>query len=231
MIELLLIFGTALWLGVLTSISPCPLATNIAAVSFLSKKINHPKAVFLAGLAYTAGRMSAYAVLGASIIASLVSVPFIANFLQKYMHRILGPVLIVAGLFLLNILRFNFSGLSISKERQELLAQSGLKGAFVLGVLFALAFCPISAALFFGSLIPLSLNNAYGVILPFIYGIGTGLPVLAFSLGIAFGISTLSHWFDKTAALEKYTRKITGIIFILVGAYFIWSQVNSFIRM
>ncbi|MBU2064144.1 MAG: sulfite exporter TauE/SafE family protein, partial [Candidatus Omnitrophica bacterium] len=154
MIELLLIFGTALWLGVLTSISPCPLATNIAAVSFLSKKINHPKAVFLAGLAYTAGRMSAYAVLGASIIASLVSVPFIANFLQKYMHRILGPVLIVAGLFLLNILRFNFSGLSISKERQELLAQSGLKGAFVLGVLFALAFCPISAALFFGSLIP-----------------------------------------------------------------------------
>ena len=227
MIEILLVFGSALWLGVLTSISPCPLATNIAAVSFLSKKINHPKSVLFAGITYTFGRMIAYAVLGAIIITSLVSVPFIANFLQKYMNRILGPILIIAGLFLLGIIHLNFLGPSISRERQESLAQSGLKGSFVLGMLFALAFCPISAALFFGSLIPLSLNNAYGVILPFIYGIGTGLPVLVFSFGIAFGISTLSHWFNRMATLEKYTRKITGIMFVLVGLYFIWVYVAS----
>jgi len=227
MIEIMLVLGSALWLGVLTSISPCPLATNIAAVSFLSKKINHPKAVLVAGITYTAGRMIAYAVLGAIIILSLVSVPLIANFLQKYMNRILGPILIIAGLFLLDIIRLNFSGLAISRQRQESLAQNGLKGSFVLGMLFALAFCPISAALFFGSLIPLSLNNTYGVMLPFVYGIGTGLPVLAFSFGIAFGFSTLSHWFNKMAVLEKYTRKITGIIFILVGLYFIWAYVAS----
>ena len=227
MIEMLFVFGSALWLGVLTSISPCPLATNIAAVSFLSKKINHPKAVLVAGITYTAGRMIAYAVLGAIIILFFVSVPFIANFLQKYMNKILGPILIIAGLFLLDIIRFNFSGFSISRQRQKSLAQGGLKGAFVLGMLFALAFCPISAALFFGSLIPLSLNNSYGILLPCIYGIGTGLPVLVFSLAIAFGISTLSHWFNKMATLEKYTRKITGIIFILVGLYFIWAYVAS----
>ena len=227
MIEIMLVLGSALWLGVLTSISPCPLATNIAAVAFLSKKINHPKAVLVAGITYTAGRMIAYAILGAIIILSLVSVPLIANFLQKYMNRILGPILIIAGLFLLDIIRLNFSGLSISRQRQESLAQGGLKGAFVRGMLFALAFCPISAALFFGSLIPLSLNNTYGVMLPFVYGIGTGLPVLAFSFGIAFGFSTLSHWFNKMAVLEKYTRKITGIIFILVGLYFIWAYVAS----
>ncbi|MFH2145176.1 MAG: aromatic aminobenezylarsenical efflux permease ArsG family transporter [Candidatus Omnitrophota bacterium] len=221
MIELLLVFGTALWLGVLTSISPCPLATNIAAVSFLSRKINHPKAVFSAGLAYAAGRMSAYAVLGMVIITSLVSVSFIANFLQKYMNRILGPVLIVAGLFLLDIIRVNFSGISVSKERQELLAQSGLRGAFVLGVLFALAFCPISAALFFGSLIPLSLNNAsYGIVLPLIYGIGTGMPVFMFALAIALGVTSLSRWFNKITKLEHYTRRITGGIFILTGLYY-----------
>jgi len=230
MIEIVLVVGSALWLGILTSISPCPLATNIAAVSFLSKKINHPKAVLVAGITYTAGRMIAYAVLGAIIILSFVSVPFIANFLQKYMNKILGPILIIVGFFLLDIIRFNFSGLSISRERQESLAQSGLKGSFVLGMLFALAFCPISAALFFGSLIPLSLNNAYGVILPFVYGIGTGLPVLVFSFGIAFGISTLSHWFNKMATLEKYTRKITGIIFILAGIYFIWTHFSRFIQ-
>lgn len=231
MIEILVVFGSALWLGVLTSISPCPLATNIAAVSFLSKKINHPKAVLLAGITYTFGRMIAYAVLGIIIITFLVSVPFIANFLQKYMNRILGPILIIVGLFLLDIIRLNFSNPSISRKRQESLAQSGLKGSFILGMLFALAFCPISAALFFGSLIPLSLNNTFGVILPFIYGIGTGLPVLAFSFGVAFGISTLSHWFNKMAMLEKYTRKITGIIFILVGIYFIWIHISSFIQM
>ena len=231
MIEMLLVFGFALWVGVLTSISPCPLATNIAAVSFLSKKVNHPKAVFVAGITYTFGRMITYAVLGMIIIMSLASVPLIANFIQKYINKILGPILIITGLFLLDIIRLNFSGLSISKKRQESLAEAGLKGSFALGILFAFAFCPISAALFFGSLIPLSLNNTYGVALPFIYGIGTGLPVLAFSFGIAFGITTLSRWFNRMAMLEKYTRKLTGIIFILVGVYFIWTHVNSFIQM
>ena len=229
MIEILLVFGFALWLGVLTSISPCPLATNVAAVSFLSKKTNHPKAVLAAGITYTFGRMIAYAALGVIITMSFTSVPLMANFLQKYMNRILGPVLIVIGLFLLGIIRFNFLGLSISKNRQESLARAGLKGSFALGMLFALAFCPTSAALFFGSLIPLSLNNTYGAVLPFMYGIGTGLPVLVFSFGIAFGISKLSHWFSKATMFEKYTRRLTGIIFILVGIYFIWIHVTSFI--
>lgn len=212
---------SAIWLGILTSISPCPLATNIAAVSFLSKKINHPKAVLISGIIYTLGRMIAYAVLGVIIINSLASIPLVANFLQRYMNKILGPILFIVGLFLLDIIRFNISGFTLSKEKQESLAKRGLKGSFFLGFLFALAFCPISAALFFGSLIPLSLNSSYGIVLPFIYGAGTGLPVLVFSFGIAFGISTLSHWFHRITILEKYTRKITGVIFILVGIYFI----------
>lgn len=229
MVGIIAIFLSSLWLGILTSISPCPLATNIAAVSFLSKRVNHPKSVILSGVMYTLGRMVAYVLLGAIIITSLVSIPSVANFLQKYMHKILGPMLFIVGLFLLDIIRFNVSGVTLSKEKQELLAASGLKGSFALGVIFALAFCPISAALFFGSLIPLSLNNSYGILLPFLYGIGTGLPVLAFSLGLVFGISTLSHWFKKMATLEKYTRKITGVIFILVGSYFIWIQLQSII--
>jgi len=223
--ELLIAFGSALWLGILTSISPCPLATNVAAVSFLSKKINHPRAVLLSGVFYTTGRMIAYAVLGMIIITSLVSVPLAANLLQKYMNKILGPLLFIVGLFLLDVIRFNISGLTLSKERQESLAQSGLKGAFALGVLFALAFCPISAALFFGSLIPLALNSKIGIILPFFYGIGTGLPVMIFAVAIALGISSASRWFHKMATLEKYARKITGVIFILVGAYYIWNYI------
>ncbi|MBP7056667.1 MAG: sulfite exporter TauE/SafE family protein, partial [Candidatus Omnitrophica bacterium] len=116
---------SALWLGVLTSISPCPLATNIAAVSFISKRIVHPRAVLMAGLAYTAGRMIAYAMLGFLIIGSLLSVPIAANFLQKYMNKALGPILILVGLFLLDIFKFSMGSMTLSEKRQHKLADSG----------------------------------------------------------------------------------------------------------
>ena len=215
-------FLSALWLGILTSISPCPLATNIAAISFLSKKIAHPRLVFLSGLAYTVGRMASYAILVFLIINSLLSVPAVANFLQKYLNKAFGPILIVTGLFLLDVLKFNLPGLSLSQKHQNKLAESGIGGAFVLGAFFALVFCPVSAALFFGSLIPLALEHKAGVVLPFIYGIGTGLPVLGFAIAIALGMKSLSHWFAKITALEIYMRKITGAIFILVGIYYLF---------
>ncbi|MFC1593969.1 aromatic aminobenezylarsenical efflux permease ArsG family transporter [Candidatus Omnitrophota bacterium] len=225
MIQIMLPFVSALWLGILTSISPCPLATNIAAVSFLSKKINHPKLVLQSSIAYTVGRMFTYAVLGVVIITSLVSVPATANFLQKYMNKILGPALLIVGLFLLNIIKIHIPSFSISQDRQTALAESGAKGSFILGVVFALSFCPIAAALFFGSLIPLALKSTYGIILPFFYGLGTGIPVVIFALGIVMGVTSFSKWFRKATALESYARRITGIIFILVGIYFIWTYI------
>lgn len=219
--ELLIAFGSAAWLGILTSISPCPLATNIAAVSFLSKKITHPAKVFIAGLAYTLGRMVAYAILGWIIISSLLSVPQVAQFLQKYMVKALGPLLVITGLFLLEVITIKLPGVSLSQKHHNKLVASGARGAFILGFIFALAFCPVSAALFFGSLIPLALSSKVGTLLPFIYGIGTGLPVLIFAIAIALGVTSMSHWFNKITKLEYYTRKITGVIFILVGLYYI----------
>jgi cytochrome c biogenesis protein CcdA len=213
---------SALWLGILTSISPCPLASNIAAVSFLSKKIVHPAAVFISGLVYTLGRMVSYALIGWIIIHSLVSIPEIAMFLQKYMGKALGPVLMVTGLILLEILQLRLPSFSLSQHHNKL-AGSGAPGAFLLGLIFALAFCPVSAALFFGSLIPLALSHSAGGVLPFVYGIGTGLPVLAFALAIALGVTSLSHWFHKLTKIELYTRRITGAIFIIAGLYYVWA--------
>ncbi len=218
--EILIGFGSALWLGILTSIGPCPLATNVAAISFLSKKIAHPALVFISGLAYTFGRMVAYAALGWVIINSLLSVPQVAQFLQKYMGKALGPLLILTGLILLEIITIRLPGLTLSQKHHNKLAESGAPGAFLLGFVFALAFCPVSAALFFGSLIPLALNHKIGAVLPFIYGIGTGLPVLVFAVAIALGVTSLSHWFNRITRLEYYTRKITGAIFIIVGLYY-----------
>ncbi|MFH1362982.1 MAG: aromatic aminobenezylarsenical efflux permease ArsG family transporter [Candidatus Omnitrophota bacterium] len=225
MIQIALPFVSALWLGILTSISPCPLATNIAAISFLSKKINHPRLVLQSSIAYTIGRMLAYAVLGVVIITSIVSVPVTANFLQKYMNKLLGPILLVVGLFLLDLIKINIPSFSVSKENQATLAESGVKGSFALGVVFALSFCPIAAALFFGSLIPLALKSSYGIALPFFYGVGTGIPVVVFAVGIAMGVTSFSKWSHKTMIFELYTRKITGIAFILIGIYFIWHYI------
>jgi len=213
-------FLSALWLGILTSISPCPLATNIAAISFLSKRITNPVFVFLAGLAYTLGRMFSYAILGIFIIKSVLAIPESAQFLQKYVVKAMGPIMILTGLVLLEVIKLKFSGFILSEKHRNALVEAGAPGAFMLGVFFALAFCPISAALFFGSLIPLALSHKTGIILPFIYGIGTGLPVLFFAVAIAIGVSSLNRWFSKLTVLEVYMRKITGAIFILVGVYY-----------
>ena len=220
MTEMFITFTSALWLGILTSISPCPLASNVAAISFLSKKIAHPALVFISGLAYTLGRMVSYMVLGWIIINSLLSVPQVAQFLQKHMSKALGPLLIVTGLMLLEIITIRLPGVLLSQKHHNKLAESGAPGAFLLGFIFALAFCPISAALYFGSLISLAINSKSGIILPFIYGIGTGLPVLVFAVVIALGVTSLSRWFHKITRLEYYTRKITGIIFVIVGFYY-----------
>ena len=220
MTEIFIGFASALWLGILTSISPCPLASNVAAISFLSKKITHPALVFISGLAYTLGRMFSYVVLGWIVINSLLSIPQVAQFLQKYMGKALGPLLILTGVVLLEIITIRLPGLSLSQKHHNRLAESGAPGAFLLGFIFALAFCPVSAALFFGSLIPLAINSKSGIVLPVIYGIGTGLPVLVFAVAIALGVTSLSHWFHRIARLEYYTRKITGAVFIIVGLYY-----------
>ncbi|MDX9703087.1 MAG: aromatic aminobenezylarsenical efflux permease ArsG family transporter [Candidatus Auribacterota bacterium] len=216
---------SAIWLGILTSISPCPLATNIAAITFLSKKIVHPRAVLLSGIAYTLGRMITYAIIGTLIVTSLVKIPVAAMFLQKYMNKILGPLLLIVGLVLVDIIKINLSGFTISHHKQHSIAESGFFGSGLLGIIFSLSFCPISAALFFGSLIPLAVNNRFGLVFPFFYGIGTGLPVILFALGIAMGMTSISHWFNKVKKVEAYTRKITGVIFIIIGAYFIYTHI------
>jgi cytochrome c-type biogenesis protein len=217
---------SALWLGILTSISPCPLATNIAAISYLSKNFVDIKKVWRSGVAYTLGRMIAYALLGFIIVKALLSVVLIAQFLQHYLNKLLGPILIIAGLVLLDVVKINITGFVVYPENQNKLVKRGdVIGSFVLGLLFALSFCPISAGLFFGSLIPLSLQNQYGTILPFIYGFGTGLPVLLFSVGLAFGAQSVTRWFQRIDCFEYYARKITGVIFISAGLFYLWTYV------
>jgi len=216
---------SALWLGILTSISPCPLASNIAAVSFILKRVDHTSYVFASGILYTLGRVIGYTGLGVLITSSLLSIPQTSYFLQNYMNKILGPILIIAGFFLLGIFQFTFLGLSSSDKLVSRFKNLGAVGNVLLGILFALSFCPISAALFFGSLIPLALKNSSSIILPATYAIGTGLPVLAFAILIAMGIKNIGNIFKRVTLFEYWTRKVIGIIFILVGVYYILTHI------
>jgi cytochrome c-type biogenesis protein len=210
----------ALWLGILTSISPCPLATNIAAISFIGRKVDSPGHVLLTGILYTAGRAVAYVVLGTLLIAGLLSMPVVSYWLQKYMNKLLGPVLIIAAMMLLGMLQFPSKGSGIGQWCQRNAEKFGLAGAFLLGAVFAVSFCPVSAALFFGSLIPLSLKHSSTILLPLIYGIGTSLPVFCFSMLIATGANSLAGVFQKVTQFEKWARRITGAVFLVIGIYF-----------
>lgn len=224
MSELAIGLATAFWLGVLTSISPCPLATNIAAISYLSKTILQARLVLLSGIAYTLGRMAAYALVGFIIVASLLSIPVIAQFLQQYMNKILGPMLVLVGLLLLNVIKLGFSGFVLNASKQQQLARTGcFLGPLALGFVFALSFCPVSAGLFFGSLIPLALSSSFGEAYPFIYGIGTALPVLVFAVLIALGVQSLGRWIRGLQRLDLYARRVTGLLFIAVGLYYLWA--------
>jgi cytochrome c biogenesis protein CcdA len=219
---------TALWLGILTSISPCPLASNIAAVSFIVKKIEHPLYVFNSGVFYTLGRVIGYTALGVLITSSLLSIPQTSYFLQHYLNKILGPVLIITGLFLLGVVNMPFLSSSVSVKTAERVKDFGAFGSLLLGVLFALSFCPISAAIFFGSLLPLALKNSSQVVMPSLYGMGTGLPVLGFAVALAFGVTNLEKVFRQVRVLEYWMKKVTGIVFILVGIYYISAHVFYF---
>jgi cytochrome c-type biogenesis protein len=211
--------GSALWLGILTSISPCPLATNIAAVSYVGRRVGSTRAVLLSGGLYTAGRTLTAVVLGAAAVWSLMSMVAVSSFLQGGFHRALGPLLIVVGLLLLGVFTLNLPGFGVRDGLQERVDRWGVWGAGLLGVVFALSFCPVSAGLFFGSLVPLAVDQGSPLLLPSLYGIGTALPVAVFAVLLAGGAGWLGKALDRVQAFEFWARRVTAVVFIGVGVY------------
>jgi cytochrome c biogenesis protein CcdA len=212
--------ASAVWLGILTSISPCPLATNIAAVSFIGRRIGSPRAAVATGLLYTFGRTLVYVVLGALLVSSLLSAPVVSHFLQKHMNRLLGPVLILVGMVLVGLIQFRTTGSRLGERVGKRVETWGIWSGLVLGVVFALSFCPGSAALFFGSLVPLAVKYESRLLLPTVYGAGTALPVLVFAILIVLGTRAVGRAFDRITQFEWWARRVTGVLFIGVGVYF-----------
>ena len=219
MTELSLVAFSLLWLGILTSISPCPLATNVAAISYISKHSENPKRMLLSGLFYSLGRATVYILLSILIVNGLTASSKISYFLQNYILKILGPLLIIIGMFLIDLLSLDFLDFSVGNKYAKKYADKGLIGTFALGFLFALSFCPVSAALFFGGMIPVALKFNSSVLLPLFYGIGTALPVVIFAILIVVGMKAVSKALAKIGKIEKAMKYITGYLFILIGIY------------
>ncbi|MCP4897817.1 MAG: sulfite exporter TauE/SafE family protein [bacterium] len=211
--------GSALWLGILTSISPCPLATNIAAISYVGRQVGSVRAVLLAGVLYTCGRTLAYVILGTAAVWSLMSMVTVSSFLQGVLHRMLGPLLIVVGVMLLGLLKINLPTTGVSEGLQRRVDRWGVWGAGLLGFVFALSFCPVSAGLFFGSLVPLAVDHGSPILLPLAYGLGTALPVAGFAVLLAAGVGWLSSAINRVQSFERWARRLTAVVFICVGIY------------
>jgi cytochrome c biogenesis protein CcdA len=241
MVAYLLYAGAALYLGVLTSISPCPLATNIAAISYVGRRVGDSRWVMTAGLLYTLGRCLLYMVLAVVIAATTMSIPAVSLFLQKYVHLVLAPIFLLLGMFLVGLISFSGGGATMSEGMQKRIDSMGIWGALLLGILFAVAFCPTSAAWFFG-LLAILLGSEAGaitallakvgvslpeaslpggtIVLPLIYGIGTAVPVLLVAFLLAYSAKSVGKAYNMLAKVEWWARQVTGWVFVLAGIWF-----------
>jgi len=209
---------SAFLLGLMTAISPCPLATNITAIGFIGRNIENRKRVFINGLIYTLGRVVSYTTIGAIFFFGASQFE-ISGWLQNWGEKILGPLLIVIGLFMLGVLKLKIPGMGSLTEKMENKSNSGFWGVLLLGIVFALAFCPYSGVLYFGMLIPMTISSAGGLFLPVSFAVATGIPVIIFAWLIAFSIGSIGGVYNKIKVFEIWFRRIIALLFIGVGLY------------
>jgi len=218
-------FLTALILGLMTAISPCPLATNITAIGYIGKDLSDKKRVFINGIVYTLGRAVTYTAIGIILFfgADKMNLP---NYLQQWGEKVIGPILIIIGLFMVGIIKISLPGSGKLSERMQNRENKSYWDVLLLGMAFALAFCPYSGILYFGMLIPITISSASGLWLPVIFAVATGIPVIIISWLIAFSMGSIGKFYNTIKNFEKWFRRVIAVVFIIVGIYY-----SSFIFM
>jgi cytochrome c-type biogenesis protein len=209
---------TAFILGLMTAISPCPLAMNLSAIGFISRDITNRNRVFISGLVYTAGRALTYTVIG--VVIFLGASKFnLSRFFQGWGDKMIGPILIIVGLFMLDVIKISARGFNFADKLEKL--KSGFWTSLLLGIVFALAFCPYSGVLYFGILIPITIASPSGLFLPVIFALATGLPVILFAYILAYTISNVGKAYNTIKSFEVWFKRIVAVLFIGVGLYYV----------
>ncbi len=211
---------TAFVLGLMTAISPCPMATNITAVGFISKDIKNRNRVFINGLLYTLGRAISYTAIPLIIFFGADQFKF-SGFFQMYGEKILGPLLIIIGLLMLDVIKMNIPGVGRLTSKMETKTSWGYFDAILLGMIFALAFCPYSGVLFFGMLVPITIASPSGLYLPVVFAIATGIPVIIFAWVLAYAFSGIGNVYNKIKTFEVWFRRVVAVLFIGVGLFYV----------
>ena len=211
---------TALLLGLMTAISPCPLATNITAIGFISKDVEDNRKVFINGIVYTLGRAISYTLLAVIIFIGADQFK-ISGIFQQYGEKIIGPLLIIIGLLMLDILKIKFPGLSGITKRFQETGTNSYWDVLLLGIVFALAFCPYSGVLYFGMLIPMTISSASGLYLPVVFAMATGIPVIIFAWLLAYTVSGVGKLYTRLKTFEIWFRRVISVVFIGVGTYYV----------
>ena len=213
-------FLSAFLLGLMTAVSPCPLATNITAIGFISKDIENRRKVFFNGLVYTLGRAISYTAIGLLFFFGAEQFS-LQGFLSSWGEKLLGPLLIIIGLFMLGALNFiKIPGMGSLANKMESRANKGFWGVLLLGMVFALAFCPYSGVLYFGMLVPMTISSASGLYLPVVFALATGIPVIVFAWLIAFSIGSIGGIYNKIKTFEWWFRRVVAVLFIGVGLHY-----------
>lgn len=213
-------FLSAFLLGLMTAISPCPLATNITAIGYIGKDLTNRNRVFINGIIYTAGRALAYTLLAMIIFFGADQFSVSAVF-QRYGEKILGPLLLLVGVIMLDVIPIRFSGSGRLGARLSEKSAMGYMDVLLLGVVFALAFCPYSGILYFGTLIPLTISSPAGLALPVVFALATGIPVVIFAWLLAYTASGVGKLYAGVKNFEKWFRRVIAGVFIMVGVYYI----------
>jgi len=212
-------FLTAIILGLMTAISPCPLATNITAIGFISKDIENSKKVFLNGLIYTLGRAISYTLLAVVLYLGANQMN-VSMLFQGWGEKILGPLLIIIGLFMLDVIKINLPGITKLADKIGENKKGSYFSSLLLGMIFALAFCPYSGVLYFAMLIPMTITSASGLYLPVLFAIATGLPVIIFAWLLAFAVGNVGKLYNQIKTFELWFRRVVAVVFILAGFYY-----------
>ncbi|MGC9472300.1 MAG: aromatic aminobenezylarsenical efflux permease ArsG family transporter [Bacteroidales bacterium] len=213
-------FLTAFLLGLMTAISPCPLATNITAIGFISREVEDQKKVFRNGLVYTLGRALSYTLLAVIIFVGADQFR-ISGWFQQHGEKIIGPLLIVIGVLMLDVLKIRLPGIGSVTGRFQKKGAGGFREVLLLGVVFALAFCPYSGVLYFGMLIPMTIASASGLYLPVVFAIATGIPVIVFAWLLAYTVSGVGKLYHRLKTFEVWFRRVVSLVFIGVGIYYV----------
>ncbi|HRX33941.1 MAG: aromatic aminobenezylarsenical efflux permease ArsG family transporter [Methanoregulaceae archaeon] len=212
----------AFFIGLLMTFSPCPLATNITAIAFISKKIGDSRHTLLVGSLYSLGRMAAYIGLTALIVYAGLNIQAVSFFLQEYGEKLIGPFLVVMGILMLEIVDIPpIRGHGWLQKLELYLGEKGYLGGFLLGVVFALALCPFSAVLFFGMLIPIALKTGDALLVPAVFAIATALPVIIISLVLVQGVNRVSGMMSTVQKMETWIKRAVATVFIVIGLYYI----------